>query len=146
MSIYLEEFIGYLKDSFDTNNIEFIIKVDPVHLNLQQAIPVALIINEGVTNAIKYAFGNEEDSKIRISMTQTDEIVKLIIADNGRGFELKVEDEAKSLGMQLIKGLSKELKGTVRIDTKGGTRLSVEFIKGPLTDQMAYVKSANTEQ
>ena len=146
MSIYLEEFIGYLKDSFDTNNIEFIIKVDPVHLNLQQAIPVALIINEGVTNAIKYAFGNEEDSKIRISMTETDEIVKLIIADNGRGFELKAEDEAKSLGMQLIKGLSKELKGTVRIDTKGGTRLSVEFIKGPLTDQMAYVKSANTEQ
>ena len=60
MSVYLEEFIGYLKDSFDTQGIDFIIHVDPVQLNLQQAIPVALIINEGVTNAIKYAFENRK--------------------------------------------------------------------------------------
>ena len=141
MSIYLEEFIGYLKDSFDTEKIDFIIKVDPVQLNLQQAIPVALIINEGVTNSIKYAFENENEPRICISMTQTDERVKLTIMDNGRGFELKEEDEGKSLGMQLIRGLSKELKGTVRIDTKGGTKLSVEFEKGPLNDRAAYVKS-----
>jgi two-component system, sensor histidine kinase PdtaS len=146
MSIYLEEFIGYLKDSFDAQKIDFIIKVDPVHLNLQQAIPVALIINEGVTNSIKYAFEIESEPKIYISMTETNETVNLTIMDNGRGFEMKAENEGKSLGMQLIKGLGKELKGTVRIDTKGGTKLSVEFKKGPLTDQMAYVKSDNMEQ
>ena len=146
MSIYLEEFIGYLKDSFDTQKIDFIIHVDPVHLNLQQAIPVALIINEGVTNSIKYAFGNENEPKIWISINETNETVKLTIMDNGRGFEMKPEDEGKSLGMQLIKGLSKELKGTVKIDTKGGTKLSVEFTKGALTDQMAFVKSNNIEQ
>lgn len=146
MSIYLEEFIGYLKDSFDAGKIDFIMQVDPVHLNLQQAIPVALIINEAVTNSIKYAFGIENEPKIYISMSETNETVKLTIRDNGRGFEIKEEDEGKSLGMQLIKGLSKELKGTVRIDTIGGTKLSVEFRKGPLTDQMAYVKSENIEQ
>jgi two-component sensor histidine kinase len=146
MSIYLEEFIGYLKDSFDTDNIEFIIKVEPVQLNLQQAIPVALIINECVTNAIKYAFENEEDSKIWISMNETDTTVKLTITDNGKGFELSEENERKSLGMQLIKGLSKELKATVKIDSRGGTKLSIEFKKGPLTDQMAYIKSENIEQ
>lgn len=136
MSIYLEEFIGYLKDSFDTSNIEFIIKVEPVQLNLQQAIPVALIINEGVTNAIKYAFGNEEDAKIWISMTETDGTVKLTITDNGRGFELSEENERKSLGMQLIRGLSKELKGTVVIQSKHGTKLSIVFKQGPLTDKI----------
>jgi two-component sensor histidine kinase len=141
MSIYLEEFIGYLKDSFDTEKIDFIMHVDPVHLNLQQAIPVALIINEGVTNSIKYAFEIENEPKIYISISETNETVKLTILDNGRGFEMKAEDEGKSLGMQLIKGLSKELKGNVRIDTKGGTELSVEFKKGPLNNQMAYVKS-----
>jgi two-component sensor histidine kinase len=146
MSIYLEEFIGYLKDSFDTQKIDFIIQVDPVYLSLQQAIPVALIINEGVTNSIKYAFGNESEPKIFISMTESDEAVKLTIMDNGQGFEMKAEDEGKSLGMQLIKGLSKELRGTVRIHTKGGTKLNVEFKKGPLTDQMAFVKSGNIEQ
>ena len=133
MSVYLEEFIGYLKDSFDTERIDFIIHVDPVQLNLQQAIPVALIINEGVTNSIKYAFENESEPKIWISMSETDEIVKLTIMDNGRGFEMKAEDEGKSLGMQFIKGLSKELKGTVRIETKGGTKLNIEFKKGSLT-------------
>ncbi|HTE30912.1 MAG TPA: histidine kinase dimerization/phosphoacceptor domain -containing protein [Chryseolinea sp.] len=136
MSVYLEEFIGYLKDSFDTNNIEFIIKVEPVQLNLQQAIPVALIINEGVTNAIKYAFRNEEDSKIWVSMSETDATVKLTIRDNGSGFELNEETERKSLGMQLIRGLSKELKGTVLIETKDGTKLSIVFKKGPLGDKI----------
>jgi two-component system, sensor histidine kinase PdtaS len=135
MHIYLEEFIGYLKDSFDTANIEFLINVDPVQLNLQQAIPVALIINEGVTNAIKYAFGSEGHGKIWISMTETDR-VKLTITDNGKGFELSEETERKSLGMQLIRGLSKELKGTVLIETKLGTKLEIAFTKGPLTEKI----------
>jgi two-component sensor histidine kinase len=140
MSVYLQEFIGYLKDSFDTQQIEFVIQVEPVSLNLQQAIPVALIINEGVTNAIKYAFGTEADPKIHISMTEAIDKVKLVIADNGSGFELKSEDEEKSLGMQLIKGLGRELKGTVSIDTKTGTSLCIEFSKDPLNNKISPVQ------
>jgi len=134
--VYLEEFIGYLKNSFDTDNIQFIMKVGPVQLNLQQAIPIALIINEGVTNAIKYAFGNQEDAKIWISMNEKDLTVKLIITDNGKGFEFSEESERKSLGIQLIRGLSKELKGYVTIDATDGTKLSVEFKKGPLKEEI----------
>src|SRR4030095_3742126 len=77
MSLYLEEFIGYLKDSFDTNKIEFITQVAPIHLNLSQAIPVALIINEAVTNSIKYAFPDATDARISISMYETGDIVHL---------------------------------------------------------------------
>jgi two-component sensor histidine kinase len=134
MATYLDEFIKYLKDSFDTEEINFIVQVEPVLLNLQQAIPVALIINECVTNSIKYAFGNEKAAKIWISMTEQGEAVRLIIADNGKGFEFKQENEVKSLGMQLIMGLSKELKGTVEMETKNGTRLLIEFKKEPVTD------------
>ena len=143
MSIYLEEFIGYLKDSFETNNIEFIIKVEPVHLNLQQAIPVALIINEGVTNAIKYAFENEKDSKIWISMIEEDGNVRLTIKDNGKGFELSEENEMKSLGIQLIKGLGKELRGTVLIDARDGTKLSIAFKRDPLTEKIPSLQEDN---
>jgi two-component sensor histidine kinase len=134
MSTYLDEFIGYLKDSFDTREIDFIVQVEPVLLNLQQAIPVALIINECVTNSIKYAFGNEKAPKIWISMTEQGEAVRINIADNGKGFEFKQDNEVKSLGMQLIMGLSKELKGTVEIETKNGTKLLVEFKREPVTD------------
>ena len=57
MSTYLLEFIGYLIESFDTGNyIRFESDFESVTLNIAQAIPVALIINEAVTNAIKYAF------------------------------------------------------------------------------------------
>jgi two-component sensor histidine kinase len=141
MSMYLEEFIGYLKDSFDAKKIDFILEVEPVQLNLQQAIPVALIINEAVTNSIKYAFENANEPEILISMTEKRETVNMTISDNGCGFEMKEEDEEKGLGIQLIKGLSKELKGTLKIETTGGAKLTVEFKKGALTDQMAYVKS-----
>jgi len=138
MSIYLEEFIGYLKDSFDTSKIEFVIKVEPIHLNLQQAISVALIINEGVTNSIKYAFESKTTPTIWISMMQTVDIVKLIIEDNGKGFELLEENEGKSLGIQLIKGLSKELKGAAQIATKNGTKLSIEFKREQVKDQIPF--------
>lgn len=141
MSIYLEEFIRYLKDSFDAQKIDFIIQVEPVQLNLQQAIPVALIINEGVTNSIKYAFTNEEAPAIRILMTQTGEEIKLVITDNGKGFIHKENDEGKSLGMQLIRGLSKELKGTVRIAALKGTTLTIEFTRTALADQMFEVEN-----
>jgi two-component system, sensor histidine kinase PdtaS len=136
MSLYLEEFIGYLRDSLDTQKIDFHVQVESVYLNLQQAIPVALIINEAVTNSIKYAFDYEQSPKIWIYMTESDKMVKLVIADNGSGFILKEEDEGKSLGMQLIKGLGKELKGTVILETKKGTTLTIEFNKEHIPDQI----------
>jgi two-component system, sensor histidine kinase PdtaS len=134
MSLYLKEFIGYLKDSFETRHIDFSVQVAHIHLNLQQAIPVALIINEGVTNSIKYAFDNVKAPRICISMVLEDESVKLVIADNGIGFTPREEDEGKSLGLQLIKGLSKELKGTILLQTEKGTRLTVEFKQEPMSE------------
>jgi two-component sensor histidine kinase len=144
MNSYLEEFIGYLKDSFDTTEIGFIIDVEHVQLNLQQAVPVALIVNEAVTNSIKYAFQDERDPKIYISMKEANDLVQLNITDNGRGFVLKKEDEGKSLGMQLIKGLTRELKGTVEIDTNNGTQLKITFRKAPF-EQMTFIRETFLE-
>ncbi|HTE11600.1 MAG TPA: histidine kinase dimerization/phosphoacceptor domain -containing protein [Chitinophagaceae bacterium] len=145
MHNYLEEFIGYLKDSFDADHIAFVIDVEPVQLNLQQAIPVALIINEGVTNAIKYAFGNEADAKIRISMSGTGSTVKLMIMDNGKGFEYNEALAGKGLGMQLIMGLGKELRGTVVIETNNGAALSISFKKDMLTNKIPSLQEDNIQ-
>jgi two-component system, sensor histidine kinase PdtaS len=145
MLAYLEEFIGYLKVSLDTQQIEFHVQVESVYLNLQQAIPVALIINEAVTNSIKYAFSREKSPKIWILMTEVRDRIKLVIADNGSGFEFREEDEGKSLGMQLIKGLGRELKGTVAIDTKKGTMLTVEFKKESVADRERIIENDRVE-
>ena len=61
--------------------------VDPVSFNVDTAIPCALIINELVSNALKYAFPNGKEGEIRIRLTQTDgEHLNLCISDNGIGF------------------------------------------------------------
>jgi two-component sensor histidine kinase len=145
MAVYLEEFIGYLKDSFDTQQIEFIVEVQPVRLNLQQAVSVALIVNEAVTNSIKYAFKNNGSSRIWITMSSAGEKVKLVIADNGRGFQLNEEAEGKSLGLQLIRGLSKELLGTVEIETTKGTRLVIEFTRQNIVDPIQQMQTPDYE-
>jgi two-component sensor histidine kinase len=133
MAVYLDEFIRYLKDSFDVEGIEFITEVEPIQLNLSQAIPVGLIINEAVTNSIKYAFTDTVGARIYVSMNETAGIVSLTIADNGKGFVPTEETETKSLGIQLIKGLSKEIRGSLSIKGDNGTKITIQFKKDIIT-------------
>ena len=77
-------------------------------------------------------------------MKETGDQVKLVIADNGSGFILTEEDERKSLGMQLIKGLSRELKGTVFMETKKGTLLTIEFKKESIPDPGQIIEPDRT--
>ena len=129
MSVYLDEFIQYLKGSFDTENIEFVTEVEPIQLNLSQAIPVSLIINEAVTNSIKYAFTQKTGGQVIITMNEVNGVVSLTIADNGKGFIPTEEAESKSLGVQLIKGLSKEIRGKLSIQGDNGTKVVIQFKK-----------------
>lgn len=129
MSVYLDEFIGHLKKSFDVDRIGFVIRVEPIHLNLSQAVPVALIINEAVTNSIKYAFTCVADARINLFMYERDEFVHLTISDNGIGFTPTEDIETKSLGLQLIKGLGREIRGVVSINGNRGTTINIQFKK-----------------
>jgi two-component system, sensor histidine kinase PdtaS len=143
----LDEFIGYLKDSLEADRIEFITEVEPIQLNLTQAIPVGLVINEAVTNSIKYAFTDPADARIFVFMNETAGIINLTIADNGKGFIPTEEAETKSLGIQLIKGLSKELRGSLSIKGDNGTKVAIQFKKDIITstEQIMHKELANYE-
>src|SRR5258705_7294084 len=91
MSVYLEELIMYLRQGFDADQIEFSLRVEPVHLNLSQAIPVGLIVNEAVTNSIKYAFAECNTGKISICIQEKEGVITLIVSDNGKGVVPKAE-------------------------------------------------------
>ena len=147
MSVYLDEFIGYLKDSLDAERIEFVTEVEPIQLNLTQAIPVGLIINEAVTNSIKYAFTDPADARIFVFMNETAGIINLTIADNGKGFIPTEETETKSLGIQLIKGLSKEIRGSLSIKGDNGTKIAIQFKKDIITstEHIMHRELANYE-
>jgi two-component sensor histidine kinase len=129
MADYLPEFIGYLRDSFGRlAHIHFQLDIEALKLGVSQAIPVALIVNEAVTNSIKYAFPDNRPGEITICLHQVGEQIKLTVTDNGIGINPSMKDaELSSLGIELMKGLSREIKGTITFKPDKGTRIILIF-------------------
>nr|WP_067060383.1 sensor histidine kinase [Mucilaginibacter sp. L294] len=138
MPAYVADLLEYLADSFGTRkrHIRFEHVIEPFNLDLAQAVPVGLILNEAITNAIKYAF-EETGGQIIVGLQLiSDEKLLLTIADNGGGFPLGMNlQDSATLGMEMMKALSKQLGGEFKIENSGGVRIGIEFlIEKGLTD------------
>ncbi|WP_431241754.1 sensor histidine kinase [Flavobacterium sp. P21] len=132
MPIYIRELVEYLKDSFDSKQrINFKLKIEEVELDVTQAVPLGLIINEAITNALKYAFPNNRDGIISITLLSTHQNRYLLaIQDDGIGIPVNSNSENnKSFGINLIKWLSDDLKAHFSIENKNGTLLQLNFEK-----------------
>jgi two-component sensor histidine kinase len=135
MSVYIPELVKYLSDSFDVSNrVYFNLAIEPINLNPAQAIPLALLINEALTNSIKYAFPDGRRGEIAISLIDTGEQYKLVLADNGVGLPQKEQKAVDSLGMDLMKGLAKEVRGNIYIENNNGVKITVIFEHDALND------------
>ncbi len=90
-------------------NTEF--NLEPINLNLNQAVPCCLIVNEVLTNSIKHAFPNGQQGQVSIQLHKHDQQIILQIEDNGVGFTRETEhDNDDSLGMVLIQSLALQLE------------------------------------
>ncbi|WP_166638408.1 sensor histidine kinase [Flavobacterium sp. 245] len=130
MPSYIFELTEYLKDSFEIRNrIRFILDVDTFNLPLSHSIPIGLIFNEAVTNAIKYAFPNQKNGIINISLKSAgNQNYKLIIQDNGVGLPHDFDPyNNPSLGVKLMHGLSADIEGKFLITNLNGTKITLEF-------------------
>lgn len=129
MSVYINELISYLADCYNPGDrgIRFEQMVQPVKLDVAQAVPVGLILNEAITNAIKYAFPMQR-GEIKIALQLAEETIILTIADNGIGLPVDFDiQKASSLGMEMMKALSKQLGGYFKMENCGGALITVEF-------------------
>ncbi|HKO76433.1 MAG TPA: histidine kinase dimerization/phosphoacceptor domain -containing protein, partial [Flavobacterium sp.] len=137
MPVYIKELVEYLKDSFQLKQrIRFEIKIEQLELDVVQAVPLGLIINEAVTNSIKYAFPNDQEGLIFITLVSKNTNHYLLsIQDNGIGIPIEFKEKANSFGMSLIKGLSDDLEGTFSIENSNGTLLKLNFEKVILDKQ-----------
>ena len=144
MNSYIENLIHYLKESYDEDSrIKYELDVDRIMLQEDQAIPVGLILNEAITNAIKHAFPNNPRPLIKVRMKSQKDRYLLSIQDNGIG--LPDGDSPKtspSMGMTLIKGLSKQLSGTLKIENNNGILIQVLFKQLTISD--IYAQNAKT--
>jgi two-component sensor histidine kinase len=128
MNMYINELVVFLKDGFsDINRIKFDLQIAPVRLDVSQSVPVGLILNEAITNAIKYAFtGN---GTIIVSLQPADAgYLALVIADNGKGFpEGEIPTQRGSMGMMLMHTLAEQLDGNLQIQSRNGVTITISF-------------------
>ncbi len=132
MNDYLPELVNYLKDSFDVNRkIRFDVQVSALELDVSQAVPVGLILNEAITNAIKYAFpigSNNATITIRMEKKYND-VIDLTVSDNGKGLPEGFDWQTQSgLGLKLMKGLTEDIEGQFSIRSAAGTNISICFM------------------
>ncbi|MCF6401318.1 tetratricopeptide repeat protein [Chitinophaga filiformis] len=130
MQTYTRELIGYLSDNFeDVQRIYFDLQIAPVQLDVSQAVPVGLILNEALTNAIKYAFPKNEQGTIVVSLVCTlDSQFILSVTDNGHGFPpgFNVFTQG-AMGTRLMETLAEQLEGTISIRQEQGVSVIVSF-------------------
>jgi len=137
MGSYIPELVKSLEDGFDVSNrIQFKLNIEPVNLDISHAIPLGLIINEAVTNSIKYAFPNNREGEILISLAYNENRIKLELADNGIGMPKTTgEEDSGSLGLVLMKGLSEDIDAEISFEIDKGTRITIVFDFDPLNDR-----------
>ena len=107
------------------------IDIKDVLLDVNTAIPCGLIINELISNSLKYAFPENIVGEICIQLfSDKDDKFTLIVKDNGIGFPKDLDfRETESLGMQLVIMLVEQLEGTIELDKTKGTTFTITFQK-----------------
>jgi two-component sensor histidine kinase len=130
MNHYVQDISIYLVQSLeaDSSKLDIAVLINDVHLNLEKALPCGLIINEVVSNSIKYAFNEMKRGKITIKMIQQEKMILLNIEDNGIGLPENLDvTKSASLGLSLIYSFTDQLGGTIEINRDNGTEYRIVF-------------------
>lgn len=131
MAEYIDELVSYVHDSFDIGNrVVFEQLIEPMNLDVSQAIPLGLIINEGIVNAIKYAFPNEQKGIVTIGLRYDGTSHLLLdISDNGIGLPSGLDiKQLNSLGLDMMQGLTKQLNGKFYMENNNGLHIKIRFV------------------
>jgi two-component sensor histidine kinase len=127
---YIDSLTSYLFQSYPINpsKIKFESDIDDITLSMDTAIPCGLIINELVSNSLKYAFPDDMDGKIKIKLKSIDDHFVLEIEDNGIGFPENFDiKDTESLGLKLVYSLTKQIDGQLEILANEKTKFRIIF-------------------
>jgi len=127
---YVRNLISNLFLSYDVDpaRVELEVNVQGVSWDVSTAIPCGLIINELISNALKYAFPEERRGRIRIALCQEQDRFALTVSDNGVGLPKDLDFRStESLGFQLVSMLADQLGGTIDLHREGKTEFKIRF-------------------
>lgn len=134
---YVQSLVTYLFElySLQSEQVQLNMQIEDVVLDIDTSIPAGLIINELVSNSLKYAFPDFRKGELRIILEKSKEEERdydytLIVGDNGIGLPRDLDfRESGTLGMVLVNSLVKQLNGVIDLDTQGGTTYTIKFQK-----------------
>ncbi|UBF26478.1 PAS domain S-box protein [Kovacikia minuta CCNUW1] len=128
---YIADLTAYLFGSYNirANQIRLYTQITEVGLDIERAVPFGLIINELISNALKHAFPGDRPGEIEVRLVQdTPDTLTLLVRDNGVGLPPDFDiQHTKTLGMSLIQGLAKQLRGAITIHSHLGTEFKISF-------------------
>ena len=131
MQKYFQSLIDYLSGIYDGpyRGVSFDIEADAVTLDLDEAIPVALIVNELVSNSFKHAFPDGREGKVRVAMAARDPGWELCVSDDGVGVAATRNPAREhGLGTELIHALTAQLHGELEQDSSAaGSTTRIRF-------------------
>lgn len=130
MPEFVRELTDHLLSSYSLRtSVQTDLHIDDVSLSVTQAIPIGLIINEAVTNSLKYAFPEQPSGMISVTLNAPGPaICQLTISDNGTGFPDGLDTaRSNTLGLLMIRGLSQQLGGKLTIRNENGVRIQLVF-------------------
>ena len=128
---YLETLVASIKRSANQNGerLAFAFDCQNVALDIDRAVPCGLIVNELVTNAIKYAFPGGRSGAIQLQLRAQEQTVILSVRDDGIGMKSDFNwEQSDSIGLQLVAALTEQLEGEVALESgQSGTLWTIRF-------------------
>jgi PAS domain S-box-containing protein len=127
---YIESLVWDLFYSYgiEKGRIKPILDIDDIKLNIETSVPCGLIITELVSNCLKYAFPDQSEGELKVSLKIIDDFYELIINDNGVGIPEDIDFfNTDSLGLQLVNSLTDQIDGKIEFDRSSGTKFTIIF-------------------
>jgi PAS domain S-box-containing protein len=126
---FLRQILNELLHAYGRQHISFSLQAPPVQLDAEIAVPVALVVTELVTNALKHAFPSDQQGTVSILISPTSRgTVLFTISDDGIGLPEGMDDEHSSpLGLQLVRSLVRQVGGSLEQGAGRGTTFHIEF-------------------
>lgn len=126
---YINELVNRLQQTYDDSNNPVTIKknITGLSVNINQAIPLGLLLNELITNSYKHAFNGADNPEISLILVEQDGFMEIQYEDNGNGFDVEIFDKASSLGVTIIKTSLSQLSADYEIFSNPGFSIRFRF-------------------
>ncbi len=125
---YLERLIGELFETYkvEKDKVSLDLDIEDISIDVDTMVPLGLVVNELITNALKHAFHNQDKGNIKVTLKTSDDNLIFKVIDNGNGMDPSLLEESNdSFGLQMIKSFVEKLEGSLKLNTENGTTIQL---------------------